>query len=254
MGLIKNIAFVAWKPNIQVKGSFMKEYRKIELKNYVIGNILVIILFSGVLDLIYVHYGNDIVVLNNSALTLLGPALLSPVLYIYVYIVDSMVPSKFKDTFVYFLSGRPGDTVFEEILKPGVDARFTPDDAKEKYKDFYAELNQVIDKKQRQRLQNTKWYRIYQTVESNETVSLSQQDFLLNRDMCIITIAILLLYVVFSLFSGFITIRMSVIVWMIIETVVTKFAASSKAKRFALNVITKDIHKKESDASTILGQ
>ena len=225
-----------------MKVSYMKEYRKNELKNYVIGNILVIILLSGVLDLIYAHCGNDIDVLKILASALLRAAILSSVMYIYVYILDSMVPSKFKDEFVYFLSGRPGDTIFEKILEPGVDARFTPDDAQKRYKDFYAELNQMIDKKQKKRLQNSKWYGIYQSVETNETVRLSQQDFLLNRDMCIISIEILFLYVVLLLFSSGFTIKMTVVGWIIIEIVITKIAAMSKAKRFAFNVITKDIH------------
>lgn len=225
-----------------MKVSYMKEYRKNELKNYLIGNILVIILFSGVLDLIYAHLGNDIDVLKNAVSTLLGSALLSSVLYIYVYILDSMVPSKLKDAFVYFLFGRPGDTIFEKILKSGVDARFTSDDAKEKYKDIYSELNQMTDKKQRERLQNSKWYRIYQSLETNETVRLSQQDFLLNRDMCIISIVILFLYVVLSLLSSGFAINKIVVWWLIIEIIITKIAAMSKAKRFALNVITKDIH------------
>lgn len=219
----------------------MKEYRKNELKNYVIGNILVIILFSGVMDLIYAHFGNDIDVLKNVVSILLGSALLSSVLYIYVYILDSMVPSKFKDAFVYFLSGRPGDTIFEIILRPGVDARFTSDEAKEKYKDFYVELNQLTNEKKK-RLQNSKWYRIYQSVEADETVRLSQQDFLLNRDMCIISIIMLFLYVVLTLFCSVFSVKMTVVVWIVIEIIVTKFAAMSKAKRFALNVITKDIH------------
>lgn len=228
-----------------MKVSYMKDYRKNELKNYVIGNILVIILFSGVLDLIYAHLGNDIDVLKNAVSTLLGSALLSSVLYIYVYILDSMVPSKFKDAFVYFLSGRPGDTIFEKILSPGVDARFTSDDAKEKYKVFYAELNQLTDKKKRGRLQNSKWYSIYQSLETNETVRLSQQDFLLNRDMCIISIVILFLYVVLSLLSSGFAINKIVVWWLIIEIIITKIAAMSKAKRFALNVIAKDIHIQE---------
>ena len=42
----------------------MKEYRKNELKNYVIGNILIIMMLSGVINFIYNNLGRNIDDLN----------------------------------------------------------------------------------------------------------------------------------------------------------------------------------------------
>ena len=158
-----------------------------------------------------------------------------------------MVPSEIKDKIIFFLSGRPGNTIFESVLKPGADYRFTIDDARAKYRDVYRELNQINGQNNKEAYQNSMWYSIYQSLETNETVRLSQQDFLLNRDMCIISLVMLTVYIVFSLISGRYPIELNVILWLIAEIIITKLAAMRKAKRFVHNVIAKDIHRAKSE-------
>lgn len=227
----------------------MKEYRKNELKNYVIGNILIIMMLSGVINFIYNNLGRNLDDLKNLVSVVLNSALFSSVLYIYVYIFDSVITSRFKETIIYFICGRPGDTIFEKILEPEIDARFTVNEVNEKYKDIYTELNQISDIKQKRHFQNSKWYKIYQSLEKDEMVRMSQQDFLLNRDMCSISIVILVLYIIFSLLSSFYTIRISVIAWVVVEIIITQIAAMNKARRFAMNVIAKDVHRGKNASS-----
>ena len=217
----------------------MKDYRKDELKTYVIGNILIILMFSGLFKIFFSLSDGTIDIVSK----LLGSALLSSILYIYVFILDSFIPSKLKDFVVYFPCGRPGDKIFEKIRKKGIDPRFTQEDAMTKYQDIYKELDLISDRKKKHVFQNSRWYEIYQSIEENPTVTLAQKDFLLNRDMCIITVVILILYVLISRISKIYTIKGGALLWMLVEILLTNIAAKAKAKRFALNVIAKDIYK-----------
>ena len=217
----------------------MKDYRKDELKTYVIGNILIIVMFSGLFKIFFSLSDGTIDIISK----LLGSALLSSILYIYVFILDSFIPSKLKDFIVYFPCGRPGDKIFEKIREKEIDPRFTHEDAMTKYQDIYKELDLISDRKKKHVFQNSKWYGIYQSIEENPTVTLAQKDFLLNRDMCIITVVILILYVLISRISKIYTIKGGALMWMFVEILLTNIAAKGKAERFALNVIAKDIHK-----------
>lgn len=222
----------------------MKDYRKEELKTYVIGNILIILMFSGVFEKIFYLPEDLSVGVTDIVSKLLGSALLSSIIYIYVFILDSLVPSKLKDFIVYFPCGRPGDKIFEKVREKRIDPRFTQEDATIKYQETYKELDLIFDKKKKHAFQNSKWYGIYQSIEENPTVALAQKDFLLNRDMCNITVAILILYVLISWISKIYTIKVGALMWLLVEILLTNIAAKGKAKRFALNVIAKDIHSK----------
>ena len=221
----------------------MKEYRKEELKYYVIGNILIILLLSDVVKKLW-GYSQGIPenIIENIA-KLLGVSLLSSIIYIYVFILDSIVPSKLKQFIIFFPFGEPGKTIFQKIRKKNIDSRFTQEDTVVKYSSIYTEQDSIKDKKKQEEYQNSKWYSIYQSIEDNPTVVQSQKDFLLNRDMCIITIVIGVIYVIISKVSGLYEIRKIVIYWLGGELIVTYVAAKSKAKRFVLNVIAKDIHR-----------
>ena len=222
----------------------MKDYRKDELKTYVIGNILIILMFSGLFEIFFTlseELSEEIIDIVSK---LLGATLFSSILYIYVFILDSFIPSKLKDFVVYFPCGRPGDKIFEKIREKRIDSRFTQEDAITKYQEIYKELDIISDRKKKHVFQNSKWYGIYQSIEENPTVALAQKDFLLNRDMCIITVVILILYVLISWISKIYTIKGGALIWLLVEILLTNIAAKGKAKRFALNVIAKDIHRK----------
>lgn len=103
----------------------VKDYRKDELRAYVIGNILV-----GM----YVYGWFTIETMNNNAwIALLNSAIVSTFLYIFVYMLDTLIPADWKDTLVYIFTGRPGDTIFTRIKEKDIDGRFTKEQARDKY-------------------------------------------------------------------------------------------------------------------------
>lgn len=61
----------------------IKDYRNNELKNYVIGNILLVLYFSGIFDNLFTL---DINSNLNIWKTLIESALVSSIIYIYVFV------------------------------------------------------------------------------------------------------------------------------------------------------------------------
>ena len=64
----------------------IKDYRNNELKNYVIGNILLVLYFSSIFDNLFTL---DINSNLNIWKTLIESALVSSIIYIYVFLLDS---------------------------------------------------------------------------------------------------------------------------------------------------------------------
>lgn len=67
----------------------IKDYRNNELKNYVIGNILLVLYFSSIFDNLFTL---DINSNLNIWKTLIESALVSSIIYIYVFLLDSLIP------------------------------------------------------------------------------------------------------------------------------------------------------------------
>lgn len=63
----------------------IKDYRNNELKNYVIGNILLVLYFSGIFDNLFTL---DINSNLNIWKTLIESALVSSIIYIYVFLLE----------------------------------------------------------------------------------------------------------------------------------------------------------------------
>ena len=112
-------------------------------------------------------------------------------------------------------------------------------------------INKVSDKKQKKQIQkelsnyqNSKWFEIYRKHEDEQAVFETQKDYLLNRDMNAITVSILVLYLVVCVSTNLIPFNMAVIVFLSIEFIAISIASNSKAIRFVLTVISRDINKK----------
>ena len=234
----------------------MKDYRKEELKSYVIGNILFILTLSGVFDPVLSKNIKDLI---DVAHLILESTLLSSILYIYIYIIDSMIPSSLKDKISYFPFNKPGMVVFIKIKSNGIlyrDDRFTVDDANRKYEEIYIGIDQITQKlkvakdnkqkrdlkKQLKMYQNSKWFDIYMQHKDDLAVSAIQKDSLLNRDINVITVSILVLYMITCFCTSAIKLNGTIIYLLLAEFVVTSIAAKSRAKRFVLTVISRDIY------------
>ena len=219
----------------------LKSYREIELRYYVIGNILLMTLLTGLFPTINTPDISSNVKLVNELLT---TAIISSIIYVYIFLMDSLVPPKFRQYAVFFPNGKmPGATVFTKIKNKTVDVRFTPEDAKKRYAKEYAELDIISDTKLQQAKENSLWYRIYIHHENDEKIRRIQHDSLLCRDLFIATIWLGLIVIALYLL-GIFPINKKCIIVVGTELVLTNIAARVKAKRFVYTVIAQDVHSK----------
>lgn len=120
------------------------------------------------------------------------------------------------------------------------DDRFTHADIVKKYASIYS--NMPVGKKEKGKYENAQWYKIYNNYKNESKILIANRDFLLSRDLTIITIMLIIIY--------FILIGLKIIVFsktivtvMLIELIVSNISMRGKATRLAYNVISEDIYK-----------
>lgn len=215
----------------------IKEYRRDELKSYVIGNILLFLFLSGVLDTAVFAESNNY---YNLFGVIVQSAIFSSVIYIYVFLLDSIIPGNYKFQIAYLPFGKmPACTIFSEMEKSIKDNRFTQEEALKKYAEIYEKMPE--DEVERDNYENSRWYSIYKKYESVEKIYIANKDFLLCRDITIITLMLAILYGC-SCVLHLLPFSWEIIVLLIVEYVITNAAMRGKGKRLAYNVITEDIH------------
>ena len=216
----------------------IKNYREKELNNYVIGNILLIFYFSKSFSSIFYQ--------ENVSFSLLFKAFVESgfvisIIYIYVFLFDSMIPSDIKIKIAYLHLGKlPGFIIFTKMKESVRDIRFTKEDAMDKYKNIYD--NMPKDQKNKERYENIEWYKIYSSYKKEEKIRISNREFLLCRDINLMTISLLIMY---ALFVGLKALEFSkiIIAILIMEFIVSNIAMRANANRLAYNVISEDIHR-----------
>ncbi len=216
----------------------IKDYRNNELKNYVIGNILLVLYFSGMFDKIF---SQDI----NSNLNIWGivieSALISSIIYIYVFLLDSMIPGDIKQKIAYFHIGKlPGYTIFTKMKEGEKDDRFTQADVMKKYSQIYT--NMPVNKKEREKYENAQWYKMYKDCRNENKILIANRDFLLCRDITIITMMLLILYFILTSLKIIVFSKIIAII-IVVELIVSNISMRGKARRLAYNVISEDIYK-----------
>lgn len=223
----------------------LKDYREKELKNYVIGNALIITVLLGIFDTLLNIKMDEVA--DNIFLTLsseiISAGIFSSILYTYVFIFDAIVPGSYKDLICNLYRPLPGEVIFEEIKEKVNDKRFTKEEALQKYADIYENLDD-LDGKEKRKMSNSAWYSIYLKHENKTKIFISQRDYLLCRDLCISTLYIGLLYFALWKFS-IISFDNRIVILLIVELIATNFAMRGKQRRFAYNVIAMDIHTPE---------
>ncbi len=220
----------------------IKDYREKELKIYVIANIIVILYLSDILNV------GELVSENNYMkliISILNSSLFSGIIYSLCIVFDSLIPSKIKDYFVYWWWHKPGETIFSRMYNNKIDDRFTSEDAKEKYSDIFNGLQSIKDKIKKKEYENSKWYGIYRLHEEEMKVLIAQRDFLLCRDMALVSMATLAIYIIFASILDFLTVKVSPIIYLVLMYLITMLAANVKGKRFANTVISCDLHSKD---------
>ncbi len=222
----------------------LKEYRNKEFKNYVILNIFIILFYS--ID--FCRLNIEELKVNFEVFQKFFPLILSSsAIYVYVFLIDSLLPDGCKAKFVNLWSDLPGFTVFTNIKKEVKDGRFTKEQAAEKYNDIYEKMDEISDPDKLKRFENAEWYKIYQKYKESTKILISNRDYLLCRDLCSISLLILIIYIVVTICFDIIILNWDVVGFLFTEYIITNIAARHKAKRFVMNVISEDINKKDNE-------
>ena len=226
------------KHEAREKMNDIKDYRNNELKNYVIGNIVLVLYFSGIFDNLFLA---DINSNLNIWKTLIESALVSSIIYIYVFLLDSLIPGDIKQKMAYFHIGKlPGYTIFTKMKQNNKDDRFTHADIMKKYASIYN--NMPAEKKKKEKYENAEWYKLYNNYKNESKILIANRDFLLCRDITIITIMLIIIYLILVILK-IIVFSKNIVVVMLIELIVSNISMRGKAKRLAYNVISEDIYK-----------
>lgn len=251
----------------------VKDYRKSELKNYVIIHILA---FACIHDYFPTLRCGD---KTEILLALVNLILPMSAIYVYIFILDAIVPSnlkseicnacygckcalfpKFLKKFYHSIVLRyksfinklwipfPEETVFDDIKNDRIiDKRFTTEEAKKKYKEELKQLEELDDSQSKQKSKSM-WHRIYTKYEKEATVLITYRDYLLCRDLCVITLLIMISYLFFIMYLC--CSKVPITIWKILcifaflffEMFVAATATRVKQERLVWNVISTDIH------------
>ena len=122
----------------------IKDYREKELKTFVLGNILLFLVITGVINDIASLIGEDN--LWKAIAELFESSILSSIVYIFVFVFDSIVQGKLKDRIIWPIKGLPGNRIFLDIAQKDKDERITKEMAQNVYKDIYEEIKTSVYK------------------------------------------------------------------------------------------------------------
>jgi len=214
----------------------LKDYRKNELKAYVIANIALMLYLSG-------NFDANAIPTNIASMgffvMLANSAIFATIAYCYALIFGSMLPEQMKHFIVYLcFMRRPGETIFSDIAKKNCDIRFTSERAQKRYANIYSRLPK--DKGQRFKMENEEWYSLYNRARNHKMIYGANKDYLTCRDLYCATFALLFFYLL-SIWCSGLALKKSVILYFTIMLVALNFATRFSAKRLAYNVIALDV-------------
>ena len=222
----------------------IKDYRDKELKNYVVGmNILLVLLNYGYIFEIDVSKETiaEIVQVAGIILPIFEALAVSAVVGVFVFVFDSIFSISVKDILTWQrLIKKPGMKVFTKIRDYKIrDDRIDYEKAKKKYKKIIAN---IPSGKEQYQYQNNKWYIIYNQYEDDNKILVAQRDYLLCRDMCTAT-ATESCAILIGMVLRLIPFGVPILVVLAILYIMTIVATYNKAERFCFNVIAKDLSK-----------
>lgn len=212
----------------------IKDYKDKEINMYILGIVF-----------LYVYISNSFRIDNDKIMyinQLIGTALSSGIIYLFTYLSDAIVSSYFKDKIIYLFGiiSKPGGCVFSNIQKNCKDDRISKEKANKIYKDIYA--NMPKDANERKKYENSKWYDIYSKHREEKMIQISNREYLMTRDFVFLTISMLSIYEILSIFK--LTIWDCKFVILLVMLICTNLISTNiKAKRFVYNVIALDLAK-----------
>lgn len=227
----------------------IKDYREKELKAFIIGNILVLMIASRIVDLNSVIGVSDgMNVITEVSKNLFSGGVIASIFYSFFIVVDALVPSVMKTKLSNLFRVQPGEKIFETIKdKDNCDNRFTKDEALKKYADVYESLALEKSKDKRKNMSNAAWYKIYVKYETNKKIEILNRDYLLCRDMNIATLWTIIFYFLMIVLRIFI-LDWRILLLLFVEVIATLISTHNKQWRFAYTVIATDISNTASES------
>lgn len=224
----------------------IKDYRDKELKSYVIGINLLLVLFNYnyLFEVDFSKENLDVIIqIESVVLPLLEAIAVSSVVGVFVFILDSLYNTRIKEaiTLAKFFK-KPGMTIFTEIKQGNInDYRINLEKAATKYKNI---IENIPTGDAKYNYENSEWYKIYNKHESSEKILVSQRDYLLCRDMCTATVTEAIIIIV-GMIMGLVPKAWSIFIVLLIMYILTLIATHNKADRFCKNVIAQDLSKSD---------
>lgn len=155
--------------------SDLKNYREKELKSFVLGNILLILMETGIVDnIVQLMSSSD---LWKAAAELFESSIISSIIYIFVFCFDSILQGRLKDKVIWPIKGLPGNTIFLDIDKNNKDERFSKQTARKVYEKLYTQIDSCKDKKRNAKNPEPILVRDISKYESQAQIYMAQRDF-----------------------------------------------------------------------------
>ena len=211
----------------------LKEYRDKELKWFLLANIILMLIESGVLD-----FGKLESISISDISSLLGITAVSSAIYIYTFILDSILSSRVKVFLVFLWKRQPSCTIFTDMEQKFEDDRFKLEDAKKKYHQIYERIKSEPDSFD----QTPLWYEIYNKHRNNTIIFGSNRDYLLLRDMHSQTIVTIFAYIILWWFSGVLSFSWKFVIYLIIMAACLNIGARVQGKKMVYNVLSIDVN------------
>lgn len=211
----------------------LKEYRDKELKWFLLANSLLMLIGSGILD-----YGDMESISISDISSLLSVTAVSSAIYIYTFILDSLLPSRVKVFLVFLWKRQPSCTIFTDMERKFGDDRFKLEEAKKKYSKIYERIKSEPSSFD----QTPLWYEIYNKHRNNTIVFGSNRDYLLLRDMHSQTIVTMLAYILLWWFSGLLSFSWKFVVYLVIMIVCLNIGARVQGQKMVYNVLSIDVN------------
>lgn len=218
----------------------IKDYIDKELKNYVIGlNILLLVIcFNKWFEKAEIEY---IFQLEEIIFPILNSVIVSSFIGVFAFVFDALYSAEVKDaiTMMKFFK-RPGTKIFTKIKENSLkDDRIDNELARKVYKQI---IDNIPKDDEKYAYENYKWYSIYNKYEKENKILVSQREYLLCRDLCVATVTEALL-VLAGMIIGIIPWSLKIYILFGILYIITLVSTYNKADRFCRNVIAKDISK-----------
>ncbi|MCT3574552.1 MULTISPECIES: hypothetical protein [Lactobacillaceae] len=215
----------------------LKIYKTKEVQYFICANAIIITLFSTKISHKYFVNNYDFIF---SLFTFLGSM---GIIYIYSNILDSVMSTRIKNVLVFGnMNKMPGNTALTKLFYGNYsDFRVSKINLQKFYKNIWKEINQNSQDKL---YQNKKWYALYTAVRNENIIFFSNSNYLLTRDISVLSIVFVIFYPLMSKFP-YIYYNYKVHIYFIIIWIITTYAAHKTGEKFANNVLVENYIKGE---------